>query len=58
MEYIIGVINSGLQSLFGNKETGEILIDIKKKDYLAKFAECFDEKISIQELCDFLYKRE
>ena len=58
MEYIIGVINSGLQSLFGNKEIGEIVIDIKKKDYLAKFAECFDEKISIQELCDFLYKRE
>ena len=58
MEYIIRVINAGLQSLFGNKEMGEIVVDMEKRDYLAKFAECFDEKISIQELCDFLYKRE
>ena len=58
MEYIIDVINSDLQSLLGNKEIGEIVIDIKKKDCLAKFADCFDEKISIHELSDYLYKRE
>ncbi len=58
MEYIIGVINAGLQSLFGNKEIGEIVVDMKKKDYLAKFDECCDEKISIHELSNYLYERE
>lgn len=57
MEYIISVINAGLQSLFGNKEIGKIVVDMKKKDYLAKFNECFDEKISIHELSNYLYER-
>ena len=58
MEYIIRVINAGLQSLFGNKEMGEIAVDMEKRDYLSKFAECCDEKISIDELSAYLYKRE
>lgn len=58
MEYIIRVINAGLQSLFGNKEMGEIVVDMEKRDYLSKFAECCDEKISIDELSAYLYKRE
>lgn len=58
MEYIIRVINAGLQSLFGNKEMGEIVVDMEKRDYLGKFAECCDEKISIDELSTYLYKRE
>lgn len=58
MEYIIRVINAGLQSLFSNKGMGEIVVDIKKKNYFVKFTECCDEKISIYELSNFLYERE
>ena len=58
MEYIIRVINAGLQSLFGNKDMGEIAVDMEKRDYLSKFAECCDEKISIDELSNYLYERE
>ena len=58
MEYIIRVINAGLQSLFGNKEMGEIVVDIEKREYFTKFAECCEEKISIDELSTYLYKRE
>ena len=58
MEYIIRVINAGLQSLFGNKEMGEIVVDMEKREYFTKFAECCEEKISIDELSTYLYKRE
>ena len=58
MEYIIRVINAGLQSLFGNKEMGEIVVDMEKRECFTKFAECCEEKISIDELSTYLYKRE
>ena len=58
MEYIIRVTNAGLQSLFGNKKMGEIVVDMEKREYFTKFAECCEEKISIDELSTYLYKKE